>query len=356
MSVLGGKLMSNITESELKSNIKSGNISNIYILLGEEKLLIKYYTGKLIDKILGKNYLEFNYQVFCGTGTEIDDIADAVNTLPLMAHSKCVKVVDLDIDSMSSQDMDKLNQMMSDVPETTKLILTYPTLEIDLKKSSKWKKFIASTEKVADILDLQKLNKSALEKQLVSWTQKYNCTLSLNNAAKIVELCGNDLLTLRNEIEKLCAFTDGNEITSDIIDTVVTKNLETTVFALSDAIIANNYNKAYKQLNLLFYQKEEPVAILAVLSSAYIDMYRVRAAIERKESASIVSKYFDYKNKDFRIRNAERNVRNISIEYLRECINILAQTDLELKSSRTDNKILLQKMIAKLCALRGMIN
>lgn len=56
--------------------------------------------------------------------------------------------------------------------------------------------------------------------------------------------------------------------------------METTVFLLSNALVRGDYSKAYALLDLLMAQREEPYTILAVLSSAYIDMYRVRAAIE----------------------------------------------------------------------------
>ena len=55
--------------------------------------------------------------------------------------------------------------------------------------------------------------------------------------------------------------------------------METTVFLLSNALVRGDYSKAYALLDLLMAQREEPYQ-LAVLSSAYIDMYRVRAAIE----------------------------------------------------------------------------
>ena len=47
----------------------------------------------------------------------------------------------------------------------------------------------------------------------------------------------------------------GREITKDDIDLLVTKNLETTVFVVGSALMAGNYDKAYQQLDLLFYQK-----------------------------------------------------------------------------------------------------
>ena len=59
-----------------------------------------------------------------------------------------------------------------------------------------------------------------------------------------------------------------------------------------------DYSKAYALLDLLMAQREEPYTILAVLSSAYIDMYRVRAAIEAGKTSMAPTEYGDYRGRD----------------------------------------------------------
>ena len=104
--------------------------------------------------------------------------------------------------------------------------------------------------------------------------------------------------------------------------------METTVFLLSNALVRGDYSKAYALLDLLMAQREEPYTILAVLSSAYIDMYRVRAAIEAGETSMAPTEYGDYRGRDFRLKYAERDVRDLSIEMLRECLSLLLNCDL----------------------------
>ena len=118
---------------------------------------------------------------------------------------------------------------------------------------------------------------------------------------------------------------------------------------LSKALVAGNYEKAYEILDLLFAQNEEPVSILAVLSSAYVDMYRVRAALQSGQPVSELSKTFDYKGKEFRLRNAERDGAGMSMENaLWESLDVLLQTDVALKSTRTDNRLWMEELIARL--------
>ena len=87
---------------------------------------------------------------------------------------------------------------------------------------------------------------------------------------------------------------------------------------------------------------------MAVLSSSYLDLYRVRASIQSGLSAQTPAQYFDYKGKEFRLRNAERDVRSLSLLALRESLDVLLETDAALKGARGSRRIIMEKMIARL--------
>lgn len=338
--------MSKLTENDLKRKIKDRKFFGVYLLLGDEKYLVKYYTNKMVEAIIGKNKNDFNLQIFDNDNMDINEMSSAVESLPLMAEKKCVLVNDLDLESFKEKD--KFMKIVSDIPETTILIISYPTLEFDLKRNSKFKKVIMDIEKFGTTIEFEKRGLQALERQLVSWASKMNTKLSLIDASRIIKLCGDDLNTLKLEIEKLCAYVDYSEITEDSIEKVVTQNLETTVFVLANAVSRKDYENAFNQLNLLFYKKEVPISILAVLSSVFVDMYRVRVASEGSHDYSELSKYFDYKNKAFKLKNAQRDSKNISTQNIKKCIDILIDTDLKLKSTRIDKRVLMEELISKL--------
>ena len=51
---------------------------------------------------------------------------------------------------------------------------------------------------------------------------------------------------------------------------------------------------------------------------------------------------------DFKLKNAARACRKLDLSQLRSCLDALYQADRELKSSRTDNRVILEKTMAKL--------
>lgn len=56
---------------------------------------------------------------------------------------------------------------------------------------------------------------------------------------------------------------------------------------------------------------------------------------------------FQYRGKEFRLRNAARDASRLSIDVLRRSLDTLAQADLRLKSSRTDKRVVLEQTAAR---------
>nr|WP_255575723.1 DNA polymerase III subunit delta [Caproiciproducens faecalis] len=331
----------------MKKQIEKADFSNLYLLHGEEKYLVGFYAKKLIAKAAGTAFSDFNFQRFDDTAS-IDAIASAVEALPFMAERKCVVVSDLDVESLRAQEASKLDELLKSVPDTTVLVFYLPSIEIDYKADKKWKKFIDTVSRTGATVHLKRRSGPDLEKALCSAASKRGCELSRQNAGRIIGYCGNDLQTLFNELEKLCAYQKEGAISAQTIDALVVKNLETRVYDLSKAIIAGQYDKAYGILDLLFYQNEEPVSVLAVLSSAYIDMYRVRVSIQSGFSAMEPAKHFDYARKEFRLTNAERDAKKLTTPVLRQSLQVLLGADTALKSARGDRRIIMEKLIAQL--------
>ena len=337
-----------IAETELKKQIEKSEFVRLYFLYGEEKYLVEYYAQKLIAKAGGKLFLDFNLQKFDGGEVDVEQIASGAEALPFMAERKCVAVSDLDADSMRAGEAEKWKELLASLPESTVLVIYLPTLEIDTRKSKNWKKLLPEMEKAGAVVEFKRRTTAQLEKLLSAAAAKRGCNLSRPNADRLIAFSGTDLTALLNELEKLCAYVKTGEITEQAIDAVATKNLEARVYDLSKAILAGNYDKAYSVLDQLFSQNEEPVSVLAVLSSAYLDLYRVRVCLQSGYSAGEAAKHFDYARKEFRLTNAERDSKRFSPEMLRESLRALLAADTALKGARGDRRIVLEKLIAQL--------
>ena len=339
--------MAKLNEAELKRQIKNGDYKNLYLLYGEEKMLVSAYSARLSEKMMGKAPSDFNYHRFNENST-IQQILPTMDIIPFNAPYNYVCIEDFDVEKISDSDLKLFFKALSDIPEGTVVVIAMKTLLPSGKKPSCWKKIIDTADKYGVAVEFAKKSVSDLRKQLISWASKRELILSSNNATKIIEYSGTDLNNLKNEMDKLCAYVNQGEITAQHIDMLITKNLATRVYDMTDAVILGDWEKAFKRLDLLFYQREEPIMILAELSSTYTDMYRVRMAVESGMRAEDVAKDFDYKRKEFRLKKAERASSKLTTEQICSCIGHLANANTAMNSTSTDKRLLLEQLIAKL--------
>lgn len=252
--------MARITESECKKQLDAGALSSLYVVAGEEKFMVRRHAQRLIDKAAGDAFPEFNRNEL-GSACDIDALADAAAALPFLAEHKCVAVQDLDLFERSQHELDKLYELMANLPDTTTLVLWFPTLDPGGKQAARWRGFLSQAEKHGSVLLLGKRPPEELKALLERQAKKQGCTLPARSSRTLLEYAGTDLNRLTGELDKLCAYTlgtGGTEITPAIVEELVPKGTEITVFLMVDALVAGDYQRAYNLLEALFAQKEKP--------------------------------------------------------------------------------------------------
>ena len=338
--------MPGITRQELRERVSSGKLDSLYVLWGEEKLLLKPAAGKLIDRASGEGFPEFNSVRFTND-SEAEKIAAAVEALPFMAEHKCVAVSDFDPETKSSEDLERICSLMAD------LVFYYPTIDIPKKRPAKWKKFLDRAEKHGCTVDFQKMGDGDMYRMMRKGAQRQGCELPEKSFYRLMEYAGKDLNTLSREIEKLCAYTLGmgrEEITPECVEELTPKSAEIKVFKMVGDLTAGRYEAAYNGLDQVLSQGEDPVSVLGAMASAYIDMYRVKTALESGLTSSAVTEYApEYKGGgSFRLRNAERSSRRLSLRSIKKCLELLVNADMSLKGSSLDPRLVLEGLMSRL--------
>lgn len=332
-------------EKTLAKDLKTA-LRGLYVLYGEEAYLVAHYTEQIAKKAVSDDLGGFNLQRFDGETADAAQIEEAIDALPLMAERKCVVVRDLDI--TAGDRAERLLPLLEDLPETTVVVLYYMQLQPQMK-NAKWKRLLEAATKNGAAVCLAKKTPAELSRTLCSGATRRGCTLTPQNAALLVEQCGEDMLLLTNELDKLAALSDGGEITAEMIRTAATKNLEARVFDLSKALLRHRRDEAFGILDTLLQQREEPVGILAVLTNSYVDMYRMKVAqIGGRSAAEVAAAFPAYKGKEFRLRYAAQDAATLSVEQLRRALAVLADADTALKSSGTQARFVLETTLTKL--------
>ena len=344
--------MAAVSESEFFSSLKSGKLSKVYWLYGKNYAFSEQCAKKLVSKIVKKGDETYNLHSFQGAGLDVGELAEACEMLPVFADHNCCTVCDLNADQLSADSIKELTTVISDLPEETVLIIYNTSADIcDGKKypTPKNKKVLDVVSKVGVSCNFELKKPADLARSLSARAEKLGCSLSQQNAAYLAELYNSNIIMLDNELDKLAAYADGSEITRETIDLLSADQLDSTSFDLARAITMFDSRKAMTLLNELFIQKTDPISILYAVTSGLMDMYRARLAIGAGKYIDDVIKDFSYpRTREFVIKNAFRDVRQIPLPRIRNCVRIAAETDRLFKSSAADPQVLLQEAIVKM--------
>lgn len=336
-----------ITEKDLKAYIRASEFSNLYFLYGEEKYLVKHYTNLLEKKIVDPDFADFNLHIYDSKSLDFDEVAEAAEALPMMSDYVCVIIKDLQADSLNADDFSKFERLVSDIPDSTVIIITLPTVSVNMK-SPKAKNTFNLLEKYGTVVEFGRFSLQQLCKLIEKGAKERNCEISYSDSSYLISLIGDDMSVILNELEKICAFRKSGTVSRQDIDAVIVKSVQARAFDLAKALVANNCDTAMLILDTLISMKEEPINILAAIITPYVDMYRAKVYISGGKRAEDAAKDFNYRNKEFRLTNAARSVSKYSMNQLRQFLTVLYDADSMLKSTQVDGRLILEQTITKL--------
>ena len=337
-----------LNESELKKHLNEGRFKNLYLVFGEEKMLVRRCTDLILKKISDGDLNNFNYHEF-GDDADISAISVSADIIPFMSERNIVKLTDVNVDKMASDDFKALMKILERLPDTTTVILTMPTLDVTSKTAkSQFKKLIAFADKNGVSMELSHRTGLALERDLCKWAKAGGCTMTELTAHKLILYVGEDLNSLNNEMKKLTAFANGSEITSEMIDLLVHKNTEASVYDLFGYIITGDTDRVMQALSVLFYEQTSGMTICSVLAGAYLDAYRTRVGVQAGKSTADIAADFGYGKRTWVLDKIKRQISRITTSSLRRSIDALVLTQNRLLTEPVDERIETERLCCEL--------
>ncbi|MBQ8687915.1 MAG: DNA polymerase III subunit delta [Ruminococcus sp.] len=333
----------------VSTQIRKGELSNLYYFYGADLVQVDALTKQLIKKATGDNET-FALTKFEGKNLDMQELSDAVQMFPMMAPYNCIWVHDLNADQCREEQLKQLLEICSGIGAQTVLIFSITGFDVkDGKKSptGKNKKLIDAVSGQGIVCEAVQRTFPEIAKSLITGAQRRGCQLGRSAADALVARCMGNTVQLQSELEKLCAHANGGEITETMVQTLVAPSIETTTFALAKAVISMRPAAAMAELDRLFAMRTNRTFIVHAVASAFLDLYRAAVAWRSNHTPEDMKSDFAYRH-DFIVKNAFRDCRRIAPERLRACVTVLRDLELKLNSSAADERILLETAIVKM--------
>lgn len=273
------KSVDNTARLELKKALETGQLKHLYLFHGEEAFLRDSYLNKLKATILPAGLEDFNLHTAKGKACSVDWIEQAVDCLPMMSERTLVVVTDFDLFSQGEKGRDRLLALLPALPDYCTLVFVYDLLPFKMDGRSK---LSALLKKMGAVVEFQRQE----EKTLVSWIcgqfKRAGKSIDTMDASYLIFLCGDLMHDLSSEIGKIAAYADHPRVTREDIDAVAMPQISASVFKMTDALAARDFDKAADLLADLLHSQESPVMILSVMGKYFRQLYTARLFLDQK--------------------------------------------------------------------------
>ena len=315
------------TPSAVLKQIQSNTVDPVYLLFGEDDIE-KAALAREFEELVEEGLRAFNVErIHAGEWTTGDrlaggvaGLAGAVRTLPMMAPRRVVLLMQADTVLMPKRESEAATRafdefetlVKSPAPETTLVIVAG-----SVDKRGRAYKLLAKHATLVECGVLESVFDA--ERWIRNRVQAAGVEIAPAAARLLAERCGPDVKRLRNDVERLLLYALGQKtITLDDAKEIAGPAALQDDWAMTNAIEAGDGAAALRQLALILDAGAPPEKVLGQLG------WVVRAKFPQ-----------------------------IAPGRLRSAVDSLFRTDVDLKRSAGDARVLLERLIVELCERPG---
>ena len=329
---------------KLRVAIREKQIANLYIFHGEETFLLHHYLEQLKKLLVDPLTESFNYNKLTKENFDLRGLADAVESLPMMAENTFVWVDDVDIFKLPEGDREKLAEVFSDIPDYCTVVFTFETVE--WKPDKRLKKLWDAISQNGTVVEFAKQS----QRDLIAWVTRH---FSVNKKRITPDLCsyliditGGTMTALAGEISKVCAYSGAENITKSDIDAVTEPVLDAVVFQMTDLMGEGNYGAALAKLHQLLQMQNEPLSILGAIGAHFRRISAARILIDNGKTAEDLMKLCGMR--DYPARKMMAATKRFSARFCETAAELILETDRNIKTSYDDPERLLELLLLQL--------
>ncbi len=303
----------------------------IYLIYSSDKEVINKYIEKLIEKekIIESSVIRYSID-------DITQVIDECNTLGLFSLKKLIVVDATSAFSSTGKEVGELSDYLDNYNKDVILVLTCNLEKVDTRKRL--------YKKISSIGKIECLTKD--NNYLINLVKNLlkDYKISDSSINYFISKVGNDINNIENEVEKLINYKyEEKSISNSDIDLLCTSNIEEEIFALTDAIIKNDNNKAIKLYELFISRNYDVTQMIVLIASQFRFLLQVKILYNKNRSNDEIASIL--KVHPYRVKLAISNSYYYSKETLEDYLIKLFNLDKKIKLGLIDKNIYFQLFI-----------
>lgn len=327
-------------------DIRAGQLSSVYSLMGEEPYFIDQICEVLENEVLSEAEKAFNLTVVYGRDVSMDALIQTAKGFPMMGERQVIIVREAQAmdDWRRSANLEALQHYLTQPQPATVLVFAYKGKKMDGRS-----KAVQTLKKTGVWFESKQLKEGRIPAWVRSYLESYDYRVSDKAAHLLAEFLGTQLSKLKGELDKLMIVVPkGEEITPDHIERNIGISKDYNIFELQKAIGTKNIERTNRIINhFLANPKVYPIQMVLPMLYSYFSKLLVLSKLTDKSSRSVSSalKISPYGADDYLQAH-----RNYSFDKLTRILGYLRDMDRKSKGLDVDKMEvdpLLREMIFK---------
>lgn len=312
--------------------------NNLYLIVGEDQELVNFYLNKIMNEIGLGEEKKINYDM---NTSSISDILDEVSMISLFSSEKVVIGYNFDISKISDNDRDYLIRYLNNNSSNDRYIILIAG-RVDGR--SKDYKIFKDKFKIIDLLQVD--NDKDIYKYIEDYIKDRGYKIDKYNLDYLVELLGNDINNINNEIDKIILYlSDDKVISREVIDKLVSDNIDNIMYEFTNAVLDREYEKISKMYNDFKIENVGYDYLIGSLGNALRGALVIKILYNQGNSNNEIAKFIG--KKEFYVKKMIERLYNYTVDDLCMMIDKLGIIDREYKSGKSNIDMLELYLLGK---------
>ncbi|WP_057978298.1 DNA polymerase III subunit delta [Caloramator mitchellensis] len=338
--------------NDLKEFEREFQNHNVFIIGGIEKDFIKNSIRKIYTLVDSK---ETDIRILDAETADFEEIKNACFTTTFFQSRKIVHIKKLNVIGISDNEKNAVDknlvkniiEIVKSLPDDTVLLIT---VELPLDLNNQLCKVVQEIGVVADYT----WSKQDLPNYVDKMLNKNGKKIGKAEINYFLDAINYSQDYVKSEVDKLIDVSINEEkITNEMIDSIVTRTVESNVFKMVDSIGRKDAQSAISILTNLINQNEPILKILTMITRQFRLLYLLKSIEERNrnisEEEALKKLGLDLKRR-FILRNLRTQNQKFSKNELVKCLNLCLETDFNIKSGKnSDGNLAMELLILNIC-------
>ena len=338
---------------EESQKLTLSNLPSLSLFTGIDQGQFEVMKSQVLKQI-GYDSAALNFAYFDMKEVVYKDVELELVSLPFFADEKIV-ILDHFVDVttakkrfLTDDELKSFEEYLDNPSSTTKLLI-FAEGKLDSKR-----RLVKLLKRDAKVFDAVEAKEQELRQYFQKWSQKQALQFPNHSFENLLIKSGFQFSEIQKNLLFLQSYKQDSVIEEEDIVNAIPKTLQDNIFDLTQFILTKKMDQARDLVRDLTLQGEDEIKLIAVMLGQFRTFTQVKILAESGQTesqiASSLGSFLGRNPNPYQIKFALRDSRGLSLNFLKQAISYLIETDYQIKTGLYEKGFLFEKALLQIAS------